>query len=520
MEPKKSASLPFAIPAYVVAPAARKALRRKRLHVGFEEARASDHVIDTVCVNGRSRAGLTETETQAFYDAIGRKEEDFEWSFCAIGDLAGVPMLLPRGGTVTVDDRDGDKHDADEMLRRETACDAYRPSMMLLSRLVGAEVVFHHGGGHVCDPYVDDGKTLHVFSNGGPPGDFATEYVAVAFGMSVNQDNLAVLRRGPSRGRGTVVKDRELAVAQVLGPNLYFLLPMVSSFHKSSSPVIFHHLLALAWNERRRQLKEGKPAAPAATRDAFVKTSEEWITSVGQGLLKQIRKNDTTIQNIQKQLADALRYRRELEAQLASFSDAPFVKEAIERAPSDFSAIRRMPEVRRLSIVDNGIHVETEVIHAEHCGRRFALGRYVIRISAVGGVSVWCEETLHPKRVPHPHIHLDGNACFGNAVEAIAKNAAYHRYHDTVALVIRWLAKGYTPVLANAKIEEWPEAVVIDDIRPLEEKAVPPHDPDKAPDTQRSQRNPGQELAAVSRRPVEVTVIGETDETAQEGEGS
>jgi hypothetical protein len=189
------------------------------------------------------------------------------------------------------------------------------------------------------------------------------------------------------------------------------------------------------------------------------------------------------------------------------------VKEALDRAPADFVAIRKMPEVRRLSIVDNGIHVETEVIHAEHGGRRYALGRYVVRISSVGGVAVWCEETLHPKRVPHPHIHLDGNACFGNAVEAIAKNAAYHRYHDTVALVIRWLAKGYTPILANSKIEEWPEVPTA--VATVAE--APPHDPDKAPDTQPSVRIPGQELAAVSRRPLDVTVIGETA-AAQEGE--
>lgn len=504
MEPKKSASLPFAVPAYVVAPAARKALRRKKLRIGLEEAVASDHVIDVVRVNGRAGAGLTDAEMATFYDAVGRKEEDFEWSFCAIGDLAGVPMLLPRSGTVTMDDEDGDKTDGDELLRRETACNAYRPSLMLLSRLVGAAVVFHHGGGHVRDPYVDDGKTLHVFSNGGPPGDFATDYVAVAFGMSVNQDNLAVLRRGPSKGRGAVVKDKEQPVAQVLGSNLYFLLPMVSSFHKSSSPVIFHQLLALSWNERRRQLKEGLPDFHAATRAAFVKTSEEWIMSVGEQLRKTIRKNDATIQTFQKQLADALRYRRELEAQLASFADAPFVREAIERAPEDFAAIRRMPEVRKLSIVDNGLHAETHVIHAEHGGRRYALGRYVVRISSVGGVAVWCEETFHPKRVPHPHIHLDGNACFGNAVEAIAKNAAYHRYYDTVALVIRWLAKGYTPILANAKIEEWPEAAVE---APAQAETPEPHDPDKPPDTLRSQRNPGEEAAAVSRRAVDVVVI-------------
>ncbi len=505
MEPEKSASLPFAVPAYAVESAARKALRRKKLRIGREKAVAGDFVIDVIRVNGRGTVGLSDAELAAFYQAVGRKEEDFEWSFCAIGDLAGVPMLLPRKGTVTFADEDRENKDQDDMVRRETACNAYRPSLMLLSRLVGAEIVFHHGGGHVRDPYADDGKTIHVFSNGGPPGDFGTEYVAVAFGVSVNQDNLAVLRRTASKGRGTVLKDKETAVAQVLGANFYFLLPMVSSFHKSSSPLIFQRTLALSWNERYRQLKEGVDAAPAATRDAFVKASEEWITSVGGGLKKTIVKNDGTIQTLQKQLADALRFRRELEAQLSSFNDAPFVKEALERAPRDFAAIRRIPEVRRVSLVENGVHVETKLIHAEYGGKRYALGRYVIRISSVGGVSVWCEETKHPRRVPHPHIHLDGNACFGNAVEAIAKNAAYHRYFDTVTLVIRWLAKGYTPILANVKIEEWPEAAV-GTPAPATVAAAEPHDPDKPPDTLRSQRNPGEEAAALSRRAVDVTV--------------
>lgn len=345
----------------------------------------------------------------------------------------------------------------DDTLRRALA--AHYAILEDFSRKTGMKIDFHHSGSIVREPFVDTPGKLHIFSNAGPPGDFALHFLYDVFGMYLTDSRTGPNCRQDSRGRGLVLMDGDVPVGQIVGTNIYLFIPTVKFFHEPASGAIFRQLLELAWGGLRKAAAAEEPNALSArkSQDAFVACGSGWITNWSTSCQKLANETDQQIRVLQKQLASLLRDKRSFEISAQAFVQSTDVAEAIDRLPKDFRRLQRNSNVARVAIKEEGIHIETKLLHAEHGGKTYVLGRYVIRIDRSGAVNVWCEQTLHPTGVPHPHIQKDGGTCYGNAIEAISKLASQHRYADTVELVLRWLIAGYTPALALVKIEEWPE---------------------------------------------------------------
>lgn len=370
------------------------------------------------------------------------------------GGLRILPLICPKSADVKVFDKEDPFDTAESRNLRYTAIAEYRPLLEMLARISGRKIVFHAEGGAIRPPYPADGA-IHIMTNAMPPGAISVRYANLAFGMKIGEDGLSYLANGPTKGRGVVLTDEyKEPLVQVLGDNWYLLIPTLSHYN-TTSVRIFERLLGLAWNAMR----EGKTAiAPpeALTKRAFTQAASAWTTDMDKVFDDTLRTNDDRIQKLQKELAEAIRTRKEWLNLKETYSKGPFIKETCKRLPKDFAAIAGQPEVARLSIVDDGLHVETKPLVAEHGGKRYALGAFVIRVGRRGSVSVWSENPTHPKGIPHPHIAKDGGPCYGNASDAIVQAAGEMRLADAVRYVLRWLTEGYTEKLAAVKIEEWP----------------------------------------------------------------
>jgi hypothetical protein len=352
-------------------------------------------------------------------------------------------------------------HEAKEIVteHKDRFFRAYAEYRRILGRLSlltgGVEFHFHGDKGRVSAPEAFDKSKVHVFTNCGPPGEYTDRYVATAFGKTIRDDGLAANCRGPTKGRGTVLRDGETEVVQMLGNNWYVLLTTMSTFHVGSSE-IFSKIVALAWNSYRGALMSKPRMEKAATRGEYVEIATKWVDAIMAKQTDHVADLEKKIADLQQSLAFYYRVKREGEQAIEHFRSAPHLQEARRRVPKDFRRISAHPDVAKVAVVEGGIHVLTRHFIVEHKDEKYSVGDFVIRLDELGGISVWGERTDHPDGVPHPHISKDGIACFGNATEAISKAMAYHRYGDAVELVLRWLRLGYTPELAANKIEEWP----------------------------------------------------------------
>lgn len=373
------------------------------------------------------------------------------------------PVLLYawRQGEVQIGSDKPD--DRDEDSGRDIAAErSYGELLRQFSRLAGGiSIFFHRNTPEAAAPYPDKRGHIHVFTNRYPPGEAApNRYVSRAFGFRLDGDfGLEHLSPCPTRGRGVVLKDEKgTELVQVLGADFYFLIPLMSTFNAKTSEQIFSRLLALAWDEYRERSKRPMRPQRSISAGEFRREVIVWLERLPAKIRTDIAGYEKEIRRYQEALAITYRNKLEFEAVLALLTPASYAKEIRKRLPADFWLIKKLPQVARVGIVHEGLHVETVPIEIEHAGKRYDLGSFVVRVNAKGMVTVWSEAPTHPNGIPHPHISKDGVACFGNATDAITKHAAQFRFYDCVSLVLRWLTQGYTPALALWKIEEWPEA--------------------------------------------------------------
>jgi len=349
--------------------------------------------------------------------------------------------------------------DEDERQKAENAAIAFRPILSLLSRVMGRRVEMEMAGSPVRSPFPADDPVIRILAGANPPGDQGTEYKREVFGLPLDTNNYWVLVRKSTRGRGVVVSDGQMDVAQIIGHTVYPLIPLISCYHHPASKMIFGRFIALVGSVLRDMARgKTKPFDEqpgwAAIQGALSSRSgisvEFWE--------KRIQSAKDEIDRLRKRMVDQYRLVQDYQAIVRTFNVDIAVK-AVERSERDVRQLRRHKLVHRLYACDEGIHIDTRPLVAEHDGVRYLLGTFTIRLGSHGDISVWGLAPAHLDGVPHPHLPKDGTPCFGTATEPIAKAGAELRLQDAVTLVLRWLQDGYTPQLAEHAIEQWPKAI-------------------------------------------------------------
>lgn len=309
------------------------------------------------------------------------------------------------------------------------------------------------------EPFAETSRSLHIFLNCVPPGEFFSCHKRRMFGLLLAADGKEQSCMKPAPSRGRVVKDDEGAVAQIVGANFYFLAPMIDCFNETTSAAIFELLLARCWDAYCEEKKENKKSnpSPPLKQEAFMTAACEWVTMLPQHLEKILSNSHIKLLGKFQEVAALQKEIRQNTQLLEVLKSDQYINNARNRLNEEWEKITTLPDIEHLAIIDDGLQAYTKLIIVKYNGAMFNTGSFVIRVSNFGVVAVWSENPTHPDRVPHPHINKNGTPCFGNATEAIIRAAAAFRYADTIIYVLRWLRDGYTPELALVKIEEWPQ---------------------------------------------------------------
>lgn len=251
-----------------------------------------------------------------------------------------------------------------------------------------------------------------------------------------------------------MLEDDKGPLVQIVGSNVYFLIPVISDKDLGRQQQVFESMVKLAWEGLRAKPAKKKPAR--IRRGALKQMAQKWLDPKAKHIAEEIARCDAEIDVYRQQLAVMYRVRREYEMFRDTLTTSGFIERELSRVPEDTRRLISHPLVASVELVQDGLHVGTKQIVIEHAGRRYPVGEFVIRINQHGRVSLWNESPTHPKNESHPHINDDGTPCFGNVTDVITQAAGEHRYADAVLHVLRWLEYGYTPAIARVKIETWP----------------------------------------------------------------
>lgn len=379
----------------------------------------------------------------------------------AISGQTGIqPLVVPKNVRVEIRAKLSAEAEADEKNDREAqrreAMAAYAPLLRLLAQITGKDVWFHSPDrveGPTFAPVTDPNDAIHVVTNRCPPGRQRSRNVRKLFGMYVSEGE-SIQAPGPTAGRGSVLSDDSgTPVVQLVGSTWYLLIPTISVYAPVVSEAIFRNLLAKGWEAHAGYVTATVDPVP---RTKVSRAVAGWGNAADEMIRLAIQKNERDIVWYQENISRLHREISMYREMLAAIESANEKRKMIRRAQKDIEALRTEPLVERVDVLKDGLHVVTKRIIAEEGGVRYDLGAFVIRIDVDRSVSVWSETPTHPKGEQHPHIPKHGGPCLGNASAAILKAAGEFRFLDAARYVIRWLAAGYQPDLASAKITEWP----------------------------------------------------------------
>lgn len=376
-----------------------------------------------------------------------------------------LPLVTTRDARVTIHLPDlvigATGESPDEHRNVSRTVEMYRPLLEICSRLTGRKIHFHGNRNQIVVPYPIEDEIIHLVPNATPPGERGTQWLQFAFDGRIQKDQEWVSCHRPTRGRGVVVTDTDKnAVVQIVGRTIYTLFPIVSLYHGRESQRIFAEILRASTNHLAREPNGYVPDVPTAR--VRLKDVLSAFTSHAEDTPRHWK---TSLENAEREIGlaqDRLRHwvavRAEITALKEGYENSERFKRTLARLPEDCRRLLAHPLVERVFGHDGGLHLKTKLLVATHEDRRYALGRFHLRIGIDNKISVWCVESRHPKGIPHPHLLENGVPCFGTATDAILEAGADMRFKDCFLAVIRWLAEGYTPEIGGVAIDEWPLA--------------------------------------------------------------
>lgn len=453
-----SAGKPFALPWHLVQPHAERVAQHLGCTVRPREAKVEGLVVDVVVFPGKLKGRETSEllsdlvpgpmphpSNRAFF----RAELGNRFLVC----IAGEPCSEIFFQKEATDDEERKRPSRQPHVQAVLKLELDR-----VACLTGQFLVLNMASELPCPPLPVEPGRVDILLGSIPPGEYTHRYVRKAFGLCLEHEGKEVWVRNPTKGRGVVVKDDQgEAVVQIIDRTVYFLYPVTSYYHQGVTEALFRHGLVRAMNALR-DMERGKllPPKPEFGLAPFVAMVQEDTDGRAAHFRKRIKEVETEIDSLRSQLESQYRQLLEFRAAAAQEQNQTLHADVLKRVPSDYRRLKRLPLVGRVYMCEGGLQVETREIVVAHEGVRYPTGRFIVRFSRTGVLSIWAIETRHPDGVPHPHLRKYGSPCFGTASEAISRAAGEIRYADAMELILRWLTEGYAPEVASTKIETWP----------------------------------------------------------------
>lgn len=306
------------------------------------------------------------------------------------------------------------------------------------------------------------GSLIDIIVGPSPLGVSEEQRSTTLCGVKLDQRGYYLHHCGPAMGRGIILKDDEgNTFAQVVNGVIYLLLPVrlkqaFQLLDSKSGAGLFKKAFVPAWNALIA------PSAEQRTKRRVLWNDEEIAVYSAATIKAQTASTEvllavkrTTVDTAYRAYQEAL---RDLES-VRVYSEAvrSRTERDIRQVTEDWKRLLTHPQVATVYAENEAIYVETRVLHVEHAGKRYRIGAFVIRLSFVDDVGIWCKKRSEHKRgITHPHISGEGAICFGNVTRSINEDLVACRIGSAAETILRWLTDGYDHVRASTKIEEWP----------------------------------------------------------------
>jgi hypothetical protein len=251
-------------------------------------------------------------------------------------------------------------------------------------------------------------------------------------------------------------------VAEVVGRTVYCLYDPGDLSESWSDEVFVRALLEAAAVMRRTthdaEIQEiWNLYGREQSRHAYSGFAREMLREKHDDLKERLAECEQSIRDDGQSLNKAVCARENVLAEIRQLAEVDETKE-VERLAKEFDSICRSSKVVGIRLDGDKLVVDTSMIIVPYRGRRYAIGRFRIIVSQNGHLQFHNLENLHATGARmHPHIHMDGNACFGSLSDGMYKLAAKRNYSALITIALQFLEAEPADGGHLGKVWEWKE---------------------------------------------------------------
>jgi hypothetical protein len=315
-------------------------------------------------------------------------------------------------------------------------------------------------------PTSEDGRVRIVYYGTPCPNPERRE-VRNAFGRAFPADGLHLIAPDPERG--IVMSDIDgNPVAQIVGGTVYVLVTGLLGYAINKGDWaaealarLLHEAVACVTAQMKvveddDVLSERWRQALEANREKYVELCSSRFDLARAKLDARVADAENEIVLAGKSITQHLQRRRKAEEERRAFTEKEW-PEWQARLRKEFEQLAASACVTGVRCTGDGVEVRTRMVYIPWKGKRYLIGRFLIRLGDDGSVNIVnVANTARDTDYHHPHVRDSGNPCFGQMQEAIGKLMAERQYATVVNLLFRFF-ESYNLHGGVEEITKWKE---------------------------------------------------------------
>ncbi len=267
--------------------------------------------------------------------------------------------------------------------------------------------------------------------------------------------------------QGVVIKDEDgTPIAQVINNSIYVLVDRLPPDGPSDQESLADEAITRLLHEAvaASQARAGDDEVQAMLwrdslnehRQRYVEQCLRRVHRQRSDLEKKVRECDEAIASASQEMSRQIRERRSVRTELQRLIDQELKSEE-ERLAKEFDALCASKSILSLEFSGRELCVYTRTVHIDWQGKRYRIGRFLLRLSEDGRISIAnLSNTAQGTAMHHPHVSDPQRPCFGNIQESLVKLLAAREFAAAVSLLFRYL-ESYNPHPGVGDITHWKE---------------------------------------------------------------
>ncbi|MBY0359598.1 MAG: hypothetical protein K2W82_16455 [Candidatus Obscuribacterales bacterium] len=246
-----------------------------------------------------------------------------------------------------------------------------------------------------------------------------------------------------------IIDDQGFIVGELLDGNLYLHHRLIHHGTREESILLMRLLI-----EVRNEVGNFKNLTFDDLNNRLTEQFTQECRRQAENIPTVAAQNKGNARQIQEEIQETLRSMARIQDELHRIENSPEGE-----AGREYDMLLAIPKIVDVQIDNNYINVQTRTIYCRHAGRKYDIGRFLIKIPLdYTKPLIWLNQDRHVHGMNAPHVNENGLACLGNMKEVFPLLIQQRNFAGAIEGAIAFVEAVNVNDAWGRRIYDWPVA--------------------------------------------------------------